>query len=123
MEARIQAFSDAAISVLKDDFEAMVQESFQKGRTLMSGSLTTESINLLHHPYKVRANFPINRQTGRLFNSFQVSETKDRYVIFFDESKARYARYVIKGTKNLKPRDVLEVLIKDFPAQAAKLKE
>lgn len=123
METKIQIWSDKTVEELEKDFKSLVEDSYKKGQSLMTGVLKTESIKILHHPYKNSGKFPINRQTGRLYNSFQELQSRNTYHLFYDEAKAKYAKYVILGTKNMKPRDVLNVLIKDFPAQAAKLKE
>lgn len=114
---------DEVINRARKDFKRMVTEAYKEGIELMSGTLTQSQLNTMGNPYATDSWFPINKQTGKLLDSWKMKGSKDEFSIYFWEARAKYARYVIEGTSKMKARDVFKEILKRLPSKLAKLEE
>lgn len=119
----IESLKDKAIDKVKERLRLIVEDMESDGYHMMSGTLSQRTITSMGHPYARQSWFPINVQTGTLRHSWKQTGGGLSYTLSFDEMEARYARYVIKGTRKMKARDVLEELKNSFTTRVDKFKE
>lgn len=105
-----------AITEYPNAFKSYVMRQAIK---LTSGTLTTEMLEAMGHPYSRRRRnpavpvLPINKQTGRLQRSFRFMPTRHK-TTFHLQATAPYAHEIlsVSGTSLMVPRDFQKELIR-----------